>query len=449
MKRKVLIVDDDFDVLTSARILLKRNGFEVSTESNPENIPYILKNEKQDIILLDMNFKRDVNSGKEGIEWLEKIIEIDKNSIVIMVTGFGDIDLAVRSIKIGATDFVLKPWHNEKLLATLNSAVKLKSSQERSLDLEQKNSALIEQNSNSFEMIGESKAMKKVFDQIRKVADTDANILILGENGTGKELIARYLHTASSRKNLPFVTVDLGLIQENLFESELFGHVKGAFTDAKADKTGKMELADGGTLFFDEIGNLPLNLQPKLLRSLEERTLQKLGDNQIKNIDIRLVSATNSDIQKMIQKNEFRNDLLFRINTVEIKLPPLRERENDSILLADFYLELYSKKYKKENLSISLKAYNELQNYDWPGNIRELRHTIEKAVILSEGNVISSFNLVSKSRSNLNDTLDLTVIEKNTIIRAIEKHSGNISQAAKELGITRAALYRRMEKHRI
>lgn len=380
---------------------------------------------------------------------VKKILQIEPKSIIIMITGFADVEIAVRSIKLGASDFIQKPWQNEKLLATLNSAIKLSQSNKEISNLKIENRNLIAQSNISKQMIGQSEAVKKVFSSIEKVSKTDANVLILGENGTGKELVAKALHQLSRRSNKAMITVDLGLIQENLFESELFGHKKGAFTDAKEDRIGKIELADGGTLFFDEIGNLPISLQPKILRTLEERTMQMLGDNKVKNIDLRLISATNSDLKKLSEENKFRKDLLYRLNTVEINLPPLRERDEDIKLLADFYLQLNNKKYNK-NIKITPEAYGELMEYKWPGNVRELKHTMEKAVILNETNFISEFQL-SNSTNNHNETvlesLDLNNLEKSAIKTALKRNKGNISNAAKALGITRAALYRRLEKY--
>jgi DNA-binding NtrC family response regulator len=448
----ILIVDDDHDVLTSARIFLKRQNFNLRTLDNPEQIPYEIQNFNPDVILLDMNFKLDITSGKEGIFWLEKIMEINPNISVIMITGYADIDKAVQCVKSGAIDFISKPWQNEKLLSSINAATQLSESKKEISQLKQTNRSLIKSNSKvATQIIGESESIKRIFSQIEKLADTDANVLILGENGTGKELVAKALHNLSSRKDYPIITVDLGLLQKNLFESELYGHKKGAFTDARETKIGKMELAHKGTLFLDEIGNLPIEIQPKLLRSLEDRTFQQLGSNETKKVDVRLVSATNSNISELIDKQLFRKDLLYRINTMEINLPPLREREEDSILIAQFYLELYSKKYNKNIRSISPSLKKSILQYSWPGNIRELRHSVERAVILNETGELNQNDLVlteniTRDEGEQINTLNLEEIEKNAIQRALKKNKGNISTAAKELGLTRAALYRRLDK---
>lgn len=450
---KILIIDDDEDVLIAAKLLLKKHAKEVIIEKNPKKIPFLMNNGTYDVILLDMNFSQDTTSGKEGFYWLEQILEADPKAVVILITAFGDVEMAVKALKEGATDFVLKPWQNEKLIATLSSAIKLKKSYKEVEKLKSAKKQLEDDISKPFkDIIGDSPAMKNVFSIIDKVAGTDANVLILGENGTGKELVARALHQRSLRKDNQFVGVDMGAITETLFESELFGHKKGAFTDAKDDRAGRFEVASGGSLFLDEIGNLSMPLQSKLLTVLQGRQVTRIGTNKPIDIDIRLICATNMPVYDMVAENTFRQDLLYRINTVEIHLPPLRERQEDIGLLADHFVKVYSEKYRKPSKKLAPSTHKKLSKYSWPGNIRELQHAIERAIIMSEGNVLMPddfFFLVQKheNQSESSDNLNLDEVEKNVILKAINKHSGNISKAAKELGLTRASLYRRLEKH--
>jgi DNA-binding NtrC family response regulator len=451
---KILIIDDDEDVLLAAKMLLKKHSQQVIIEKNPKKIPFLLNNDTYDVILLDMNFSQDITSGKEGFYWLNQIIEKDPSAVVILITAFGDVEMAVRALKEGATDFVLKPWQNEKLLATISSAVKLKKSY-REVDKLKKAKKLLEADMNQpfKDIIGESGSIKKVFQLIEKVAKTDANVLILGENGTGKELIARAIHQRSLRKDSVFVGVDLGAITETLFESELFGHKKGSFTDAKEDRVGRFEVANGGTLFLDEIGNLSMPQQSKLLTAIQKREIIRVGTNQVIPVDIRLICATNMPIMEMVESSEFRQDLLYRVNTVEIHLPPLRERDGDIALLANHFSKSYSNKYRKPLKKIPATTIKKLEKYPWPGNIRELQHAIERAVIMSEGDHLTPddfFFLSNKpepKNETSSDSYNLDEVEKNVIQRAVDKHNGNISKAAKELGLTRASLYRRLEKH--
>ena len=368
---KILIIDDDEDVLLAAKMLLKKHAKEVLIEKNPKKIPFLLNNDTYDLILLDMNFSKDITSGKEGFYWLEQILDKDPQAVVIMITAFGDVEMAVRALKAGATDFVLKPWQNEKLIATLNSAAKLKKSYKEVSQLKQTSKALQEDSHHAFKnIIGESQPIKEVFKLIDKVAATDANVLILGENGTGKELIARAIHQKSLRKDNVFIGVDMGAITESLFESELFGHKKGSFTDAKEDRPGRFEVVNGGTLFLDEIGNLSMPLQSKLLTAIQKREVTRIGSNQSISIDIRLICATNMPIDEMVGENTFRQDLLYRINTVEVHLPPLRERLDDIPLLADHFIKMYANKYRKTSKGLSSSCIKKLQKYSWPGNIR-------------------------------------------------------------------------------
>jgi len=451
---KILIVDDDEDILLAAKMLLKKHASSVMIEQNPKKIPFLVNNDSYDVILLDMNFSEDTTSGREGIYWLKEIKEREPDAVVVMITAYGGVELAVEALKEGATDFVLKPWQNEKLVATVQAAAKLNQSYKEVKTLKKSKKQLAKDIAQPFSnMLGESAGMKNVMSIISKVAKTDANVLILGENGTGKELVARAIHRESQRNEKDFVGVDMGAVSSTLFESELFGHKKGAFTDAKEDRAGRFEIANGGTLFLDEIGNLPMNLQAKLLAVLQNREIKPLGSNKSIAINIRLISATNMPLQEMIEENKFRQDLLYRINTVEINLPPLRERGDDIKILAEHFLKIYSKKYKTEK-KLSTGALQKLKKYHFPGNVRELQHAIERVLILSESDTIQAddfFFLTQKeisSDTNV-DTLNLDDMEKQAIQKALEKHGGNISKAAKELGLTRASLYRRLEKYGI
>jgi two-component system, NtrC family, response regulator HydG len=450
---KILIVDDDEDVLLAAKMLLKKHAHQVTIEKNPNKIPFLLNTETFDVILLDMNFSKDITSGKEGFYWLSQITEREPNAVVILITAFGDVEMAVRALKEGATDFVLKPWQNEKLLATISAAIKLKQSYNEVDKLKKAKKQLQDDSYQPFkDILGSSDAIRKIFDIIDKVAQTDANILILGENGTGKELVARAIHQKSLRKDNVFIGVDMGAITETLFESELFGHKKGSFTDAKEDRAGRFEVANTGTLFLDEIANLSMPLQSKLLATLQNRQITRIGTNKPIPIDIRLVCATNMPIYDMVKNNEFRQDLLYRINTVELHLPPLRDRQDDIPILAEHFAEMYSKKYRKITKTFSSNTLKRLQKYHWPGNVRELQHAIERAVIMSDGSNLMPedfFFLASNTQAEdiSVDNYNLETVEKSVIQKAINKHSGNISKAAKELGLTRASLYRRLEKH--
>ena len=450
---KILIVDDDEDVLKAARFFLKKHVESIHTEKDPENIPSLLDNNSYDVILLDMNFTRDVTGGQEGLHWLSKIMTIDPAAVVIMITAFGDVNLAVAAIKQGATDFVLKPWQNEKLLATIFSAGILHKARLEVANLRSRQEQLSADMNQPFsEFIGSSPAMHKVYDNILKVADTDANVLILGENGTGKELVARSLHRNSARAKEVFISVDMGAISESLFEGELFGHVKGAFTDAGSDRAGRFEIASGGTLFLDEIANLSLQMQSKILRAIETKQITRLGASKAIPVDIRLICATNMNILEMAGKGEFRQDLLYRINTVEIHLPPLRDRGDDLRLLAEHFLQSYCRKYHKPLKGISPATMNKLAKYHWPGNVRELQHCMERAVILGESQVLQPEDFLfaaalAEGDGIIFDSYNLDLVEKTVIRRAIDKHKGNISHAADELGLTRASLYRRLEKY--
>jgi len=452
---KILVVDDDEDILLAARLFLKQHFNLVHTEQQPDNIPTLLQNESYDVILLDMNFARDMTSGKEGFFWLNKILEIDPSAVVILITAYGDVEMAVKAIKAGATEFILKPWQNEKLLATISAAINLRQSRTEVDNLRRRQIQLSADLDQPFkDFIGTSPAMLTVFSTIEKVASTEANVLILGENGTGKELVARELHRQSLRANEVFITVDMGAITDTLFESELFGHTKGAFTDAKEDRAGRFEIASDGTLFLDEIGNLPLPLQAKLLTVLQNREVTRLGSNKSRTINIRLICATNRPIYEMVEKKEFRQDLLYRINTVEIPLPPLRERQEDIPLLVDHFLQFYCKKYRVLPKRVNTATINKLQKYHWPGNVRELQHAIERAVIMTDSAVLNPTDIFLPDREIreqgiIFENYNLEQAEKLLIRKAISKHGGNVSKAAKELGLTRTSLYRRMEKYGI
>jgi DNA-binding NtrC family response regulator len=450
---KILIVDDDSDVLQAARLLLKHHLSLVHTEKDPKKIPSLLAQENYDVILLDMNFTRDVSSGQEGFHWLDRILEIDPMAVVILITAYGDVEMAVQAIKAGAVDFVQKPWQNEKLLATISAATKLRHSRAKLARLESREKQLAADIDQKFhDFIADSAAMHQVFATIRKVARTDANVLILGENGTGKELAARELHRQSARSDEVFISVDMGAIPETLFESELFGHVKGAFTDAKENRAGRFEMASGGTLFLDEIGNLHLPLQAKLLAALQNRTVTRVGSGTLVPIDIRLICATNTPIYEMVEENRFRQDLLYRINTVEIKLPPLREHAEDIPLLVEHFLGVYCRKYQKPTKKIQASTLTRLEKYSWPGNVRELRHAVERAVIMSDSDALEPEDFfLTQPRTKRDglalETYNLDSVEEKVIRKVLARHGGNVSHAAKELGLTRTSLYRRIQKY--
>lgn len=445
----ILIVDDDTDVLTAVRLLLKTEVKDVVTEKNPENLRFHLGKDNFDVILLDMNFNSSINTGNEGLFWLREVRKMKPDISVIMITAYGDIDLAVRSLKEGASDFVVKPWHNERLLDTIKETLRRKGG---------KAGVAAATNADSIigrELLGESEVMEQIFYKIEKIAPTDANILILGENGTGKDLIAKAIHQQSLRSLKPFVKVDVGALTETLFESELFGHRKGAFTDAREDRAGRFETAHTGTLFLDEIGNIPLHLQAKLLSVLQNRQVQRLGSNEATAIDIRLVCATNVPLAELANESRFRKDLIYRINTVEITVPPLRKRGNDIIMLARHFSKVYSEKYMKPTLDFDTRALEKLLNHHYPGNVRELQYIIERAVIMADEDVLQAKDLIFSPIETASAIeaepaeMKLSSVEKNTILKVIEKHHGNITRAAKELGLTRTALYRRLSKYDI
>lgn len=445
----ILIVDDDKDVLTAVRFLLKTEVKSIMTESNPENLRKLLSENNFDILLLDMNFNSSLNTGNEGLYWLRQVKGWNDKIAVIMITAYADIDLAVKCLKEGATDFIVKPWHNENLLQTLKEVLQKQPSGNKK---QEKKSG----KSSDTEIIGESEIMKNLFHKLEKIAPTDANVLILGENGTGKDLVAKAIFNLSLRNKKPFIKVDVGALTDTLFESELFGHKKGAFTDAREDRVGLIEAADGGTLFMDEIGNITLQQQAKLLTVLQNRQVTRLGTNIPIPVDIRLITATNVPFAELANEQRFRKDLIYRINTVEITVPPLRERKDDVILLAEHFLLIYQKKYLKAQLRLSDSAKKKLMSYSYPGNVRELQYAIERAVIMMDNDVLNAEDLIFSPieqkqtiETTQTSTTNLEDLERNTITEVIQKHNGNISKAAKELGLTRAALYRRLSKYDI
>lgn len=447
---KILIVDDNEDILFTLKMLLRPRVESITTCSDPKEINRLVSRNQYDVVLLDMNFTADAVSGKEGFYWLERILEISPGTVVILITAYSDTEKAVRAIKAGATDFIPKPWQNEKILATVSTALELSLSRSEVRTLKEQKSALTASEP-EIEIIGESAAMQNVFRTLEKLKDTDANILLQGENGTGKDLIAYTLHQQSVRGKEPFVPIDLGSIPHELFESELFGHEKGAFTDADKSKPGRIEIASGGTLFLNEIGNLPLMAQSKLLTVIEQRKINRVGSTQETPVDIRLISATNTDLHAAVQEGRFRQDLLYRINTIEITIPPLRERGNDVTLLARHFLQCYSRKYKKEIEGFSGEAQQLLKQYHWPGNVRELQHVIERAVILSEAGELQyddfMLRLPVSASQDKEGKFNLEELEKSTIQEVLRHCSGNMTQAAGLLGITRTSLYRRLEKY--
>ncbi|MEI7585867.1 sigma-54 dependent transcriptional regulator [Runella sp.] len=452
---KILIVDDDVDVLSAAKLMLKRHFSQVDIEKKPQRIPFLVTNGNYDAILLDMNFTRDVISGKEGFDWLDRILDIDPLAVVVLFTAYGDVEMAVRAMKSGAMDFVLKPWENEKLLATMQAAVQKRADgkvqaggQPAATGPKTVTKGAVSQPN----FLASSPVMQQLYDTVERVAATDATILVLGENGTGKSDLAQLIHQKSNRLDKPFVIVDLGAVPESLFESELFGHVKGAFTDAKEDRAGRFEEAHGGTLFLDEIGNLSLQMQAKLLTVLQNRTVTRVGSNKPRLVDVRIICATNQPIGQMVAERTFRQDLLYRINTIELRLPPLRERLEDIVPLAELFLKQYRHQYKRVVTTLSAALIKQLQRYNWPGNVRELRSAVERAVILTQQNTLQPedfFQNAFTETSQFTETYQLEEMEKQLIVKAMKKYNGNITEVARELGLSRQALYRRMEKYEL
>jgi len=444
----ILVVDDDKDVLVAVRYLLKPEVKTIITESNPENLRRLLSENDFDILLLDMNYNSSINTGNEGLFWLRQVKSWNSKMQVIMITAYAGIDLAVKCLKEGAADFLVKPWHNEQLLQTLNEALENRSSSgKKQIDAKEKKATV--------EIIGESEVMLNLFRKLEKIAPTEANVLILGENGTGKDLIAQAIYQLSLRKDKPFIKVDVGALTDTLFESELFGHKKGAFTDAREDRMGLIEASNDGTLFLDEIGNITLQQQAKLLTVLQNRQVTRLGTNIPIPVNLRLISATNMPLSELANERIFRKDLIYRINTVEIMVPPLRERKDDIVALTGYFLKMYAKKYLKIELKLSESAKNKLMGYNYPGNVRELQYAVERAVIMADSDTLRAEDIVfSPIEQKTQETPPLITgnledMEKTAIMQVVDKYQGNISKAAKELGLTRAALYRRLEKYEL
>ena len=452
-KGNILIVDDNKNVLSALRILLSDYFENIVLLTSPNTLMSELRDKNPDVVLLDMNFSAGINSGNEGLFWLSEIKKSDEELPVVLFTAYADIDLAVKALKGGATDFVVKPWDNAKLLATLQSAYSLRQSRKEVKKLREKQSVLNRDIQKEEDICwGKSPAMQRLLTMIKKVAVTDANVLITGENGTGKELIAKMIHRYSPRAAETLIIVDMGAVTETLFESELFGHVKGAFTDAKADRSGKFEAADGGSLFLDEIGNLSYPLQAKLLSALQTRHITRVGSNKSISVDIRVISATNKNLFKSVKKGEFREDLLYRINTIHLEVPPLRERREDIPQLADFFLRRLARKYGKSDLKLGEKALCKLESYAWPGNVRELEHAIEKAVILSDNQELQPNDFYMRTPDETSfvvESFTLEEMEKILIEKALRKYDNNISAVAAELGISRPTLYSKIRKYEL
>jgi DNA-binding NtrC family response regulator len=451
---KILIADDDEMVLLSIKLLLEQKYTEIHTTNDPKRIPSLARQINFDVALLDMNFRQGDTSSTEGLFLLRHMVENHPETQVILMTAFGEIQLAVEAIKEGAMDFIVKPWENEKLQTTIANAVSLSTEKRKVRQLQSKQRTITAAVDSQYPaIIGNSIPMREILQMVDKISGTDADILILGENGTGKEVIARNIHRKSNRADEVFISVDLGALSELLFESELFGHKKGAFTDAKEDRVGRIEAANGGTLFLDEIGNLSLPLQSKLLTFLQSRQVTRVGTNNPIDVDVRIICATNCNLSNLVKENQFREDLLYRINTVELMIPPLRERTDDILLLGDHYLKSFSKKYQKNISPIDSTVESHLQKHNWPGNVRELQHAIERAVIMNESGAltINDFQFLSSDNNNNPsfDNYNLEAVEAWAIKNAIKKHHGNISHAAKELGLSRGSLYRRMQRYGI
>lgn len=443
---QILVIDDDGDVLITAEVVLKQKFKTIHTSSNPNQIPELTSQNQYDLVLLDMNYSVGDSSGKEGLKWLDWLHHNHPNIQVVMITAYGELNLAVEAMKRGAVDFVTKPWQYHEIQETVLSAYKLSQTRQKVDELRSQHSRAEE----TTEIMGDSPKMEAVKKMISKVSPTEANVLILGENGTGKEVIARAIHKHSKRANKVFVSVDMGALTESLFESELFGHAKGAFTDAKAEREGRFEAADGGTIFLDEISNLSLGMQSKLLSVLQRRSVIRIGENKERPVNVRVLAATNINLTEMVQNGSFREDLLYRLNTIEIELPALRERIGDIQLLSRHFLKQYAAQYGKSGLKFSTDALSSLKEYHWPGNVRELQHAVERAIIMSEGSVIEEEDFLFKPRNNTQfqtDTNNLEELEKKTIQEVIKRCDGNMSKVAKELGIGRTTLYRKMEKY--
>lgn len=444
---RILVADDQRDVLSAMRMLLKGEGFAAETVNSPAGVLQALKKSEFDAVIIDLNYTRDTTSGEEGLELLEQISAQDSDLPVIIMTAWGSIELAVEAMRRGARDFVEKPWDNSRLLSILKNQVALSRAIRRGHRLEAENKLL--RGNSDHGIIADSPAMRPIMQTLRKVAPAEANILLTGENGTGKSMLAKMVHSMSNRSEKPLITVNMGGLAETVFESEMFGHVKGAFTDARSDRVGRFEMADAGTLFLDEIANIPAPQQAKLLRVLEDGEFERLGSSRTRQVDVRIISATNADIPTLIESGDFRQDLLFRLNTVEIRLPPLRERPEDIPKLADRFLANSRKRYRSEVKGLDAAALKAMASYDWPGNVRELQHCVERAVLMAAGDHITEMDLgLSHSRGGKPelDNMTLEDAERQMVESALERHRGNVNRAAKDLGLSRSALYRRLEK---
>jgi DNA-binding NtrC family response regulator len=450
---RILIADDQIDVLEALRLLLKRDGYAVLTAQSPAGVLAMLESEDVDVLLMDLNYARDTTSGREGLELLARVRQLDATLPVVMMTAWGSVEGAVEAMRGGARDYVQKPWDNTRLLATLRTQLELGRALRRSRRLEEENTHL-RKGGERTSLVGESRAMLPIRRLVERVAPSGANVLITGEHGTGKEVVARWLHSASGRPERPFVAVNSGGLSEGVFESELFGHVKGAFTDAKADRIGCFELADGGTLFLDEIGNMPLTQQAKLLRVLQTGELHPVGSSKVRRVSVRVVSATNVDLGKAVSEGRFREDLLYRLNTVEVHLPPLRDRREDIPLLAAHFLGVHGQRYGRTGMKLAPSALDALMGYPWPGNVRELEHAVERSLLMAAGDEVTAEDLLLRrgggreGQSRLEE-MTLEEVERYLIERSLARHEGNVSDAAKALGLSRSALYRRMQYYGI
>ena len=450
---RILIADDQADVLAALSLLLKGERFQIESASSPEGVLRSMDTHEFDVVLIDLNYARDTTSGSEGLDLLTRIRAADPTLPVVVMTAWGRVDLAVEAMRRGARDFIQKPWDNARLLAVLRTQVELAEALRRGRRLEAENIALRDESANELpQIVAESPAMRTVLNLVERIGPADANVLITGENGTGKEVITRLLHSISSRRSKPLISLNAGALAEGVFESELFGHVRGAFTDAKSDRVGRFELADGGTLFLDEIGNVPLNLQAKLLRVLETGEFERVGSSKTQKVNVRLLSATNADLHAEVAQGRFRQDLLFRLNTVEIRLPPLRDRIEDIPILAEHFLKLHRERYRRPIMGFTPEALDALRQHLWPGNVRELDHVIERAVLMSPGNIVTAFDLALEATPDARmsarlEEMSLEDAERLLIKKALARFEGNANRAAEALGLSRSALYRRLQKY--
>jgi len=450
---RILIADDQADVLAALSLLLKGERYQIQIASSPEAVLKFIDTHEFDVVLIDLNYARDTTSGSEGLDLLSRIRAADPSLPVVVMTAWGSVDIAVEAMRRGARDFIQKPWDNARLLAVLRTQVELAEALRRGRRLEAENMALRDESSNELpQIVAESPAMKSVLNLVERIGPADANVLITGENGTGKEVVTRLLHSISSRRNKPLISLNAGALAEGVFESELFGHVRGAFTDAKTDRVGRFELADGGTLFLDEIGNVPLNLQPKLLRVIETGEFERVGSSKTQKVNVRLLSATNADLHAEVAQGRFRQDLLFRLNTVEIRLPPLRDRIEDIPVLAEHFLKLHRERYRRPIMGFTPEAVDALRQHLWPGNVRELDHVVERAVLMSPGNIVTAFDLALEATPDARlsarlEEMSLEDAERLLIKKALARFEGNANRAAEALGLSRSALYRRLQKY--